>query len=227
MFRSPASGTSNAVTSTVTSSAARAKPVQFQPIADKAAARRAFRLLAAAFALTGMAISAVTVHMVEILRSFTAGDAVFLAAMVMGPAQVAVRVVDATVWRDLHPLVVAMVSAAAISVAILVLLAPGPPMLLAFLFAAILGAGAGLASIVRGAVPVALFGALGFGQRLGWLAGIRNVLGAAAPFLFALIASAWSMSWAVGAALALSCGGVAVLVILHHHMRASGVLQPG
>jgi hypothetical protein len=221
MARLPVLGVSDGTTT-----ATGARAVQFQPIEDQAVARRAFRILALAFALSGMALSAVTVHLVEILRSFTAGDTVFLAAMVMGPAQVAVRVVDATVWRNLHPLVVAMVSAASIAVAILVLLAPGPPPLLAFSFAAILGAGAGLASIVRGAVPVALFGVLGLGQRLGWLAGVRNVLGAAAPFLFAWAASAWSMAWAVGAALALACGGLVLLVILHHRMRVSGVLRP-
>ncbi|MFN3525685.1 MAG: MFS transporter [Paracoccus sp. (in: a-proteobacteria)] len=189
-------------------------------------ARRAFRLLALGFALTGMAISAITVHLVEILRSLDLGEAAYLAAMVLGPAQVAVRLMDATVWRDRHPLFIAILSAAAIVTAITLLLLPGPAALLAFAFAAIMGAGAGLSSIVRGAVPVALFGASGLGRRLGRLAAIRNVMGASAPFLFAWAAAAYSMSWAVVAALTLSVAGLTALLLLHRTLRRVGVVPP-
>ncbi|WP_066814349.1 MFS transporter [Frigidibacter mobilis] len=199
------------------------------PVMSQAIALRAFRLLALGFALTGMAVSAITVHLVEILRSLEIGEAAYLAAMVMGPSQVAVRVMDATVWRDRHPLFVAILSAAGITTAIALLLLPGlVPLLaqpLAFVFAAILGAGAGLSSIVRGAVPVALFGASGLGLRLGRLAAIRNLLGASAPFLFAW-AAARSMSGAVGAALAVSLAGLAALLLLHRTLRQAGIVPP-
>lgn len=196
------------------------------PVMGKAVARRAFQLLAMGFALTGMAISAVTVHLVEILRSLTLGEAAYVAAMVMGPAQVVVRVVDATVWRNRHPLFVAILSAGAILAAVLLLLLPGPASLIAFAFAAILGAGAGLSSIVRGAVPVALFGASGLGLRLGRLAAIRSVLGAAAPFLFAWAAAAYSMTWAVCAALVVSVLGLGALLLLHWDLQRIGVVPP-
>lgn len=189
-------------------------------------ARRAFRLLALGFALTGMAISAITVHLVEILRSLHLGEAAYLAAMVMGPAQVAVRLMDATMWRNRHPLFVAILSAAAIVTAIVLLLLPGQAALLAFAFAAIMGGGAGLSSIVRGAVPVALFGASGLGRRLGRLAAIRNILGASSPFLFAWAAAAYSMVWAVGAALALAAAGLIALLVLHRNLRRVGVVPP-
>lgn len=199
------------------------------PGMSDATARRAFRLLALGFALTGMAISAITVHLVEILRTLALGEMAYLAAMVMGPAQVAVRVMDATVWRDRHPLFIALLSASGIAAAIALLLLPGlVPALaqpLAFAFAAILGAGAGLSSIVRGAVPVALFGASGLGLRLGRLASIRNLLGASAPFLFAW-AAAWSMAGAVAAALALSLAGLAALLLLHRSLCRLGIVPP-
>jgi len=199
------------------------------PAMTAAVARRAFQLLALGFALTGMAISAITVHLVEILRSLDPGEMAYVAAMVMGPAQVAVRVMDATVWRDRHPLFIALLSSGAIAAAVALLLLPGlVPALaqpLAFAFAAILGAGAGLSSIVRGAVPVALFGASGLGLRLGRLAAIRNLLGASAPFLFAW-AAAHSMSLAVSAALALSLAGLAALLLLHRTLRRIGIV-PG
>lgn len=201
-------------------------PPASPPVMSKAVALRAFQLLAVGFALTGMAISAVTVHMVEILRSLNIGEAAYIAAMVMGPAQVVVRVMDATVWRNRHPLFVAILSAGAILAAIILLLLPGPASLLAFAFAAILGAGAGLSSIVRGAVPVALFGASGLGLRLGRLAAIRSVLGAAAPFLFAWTAAAYSMNWAVGAALVVSVTGLVALLLLHRNLQRIGVVPP-
>lgn len=202
-----------------------AAPPPQPPVLSGRTALRAFRLLAVGFALTGMAISAITVHLVEILRSLNIGEAAYLAAMVMGPAQVVIRLMDATLWRNRHPLFVAVLSAAAILGAIMVLLLPGPPSLLAFVFAAVLGAGAGLSSIVRGAVPVALFGASGLGRRLGRLAAIRNLLGAAAPFLFAL-AAAQSMAWALGAALVLALAGLGALLALHRALARTGVVPP-
>ncbi|GGH48843.1 MFS transporter [Frigidibacter albus] len=206
-----------------------ADPQPALPVMTVSVARRAFWLLALGFALTGMAISAITVHLVEILRSLALGEMAYVAAMVMGPSQVAVRVMDATVWRNRHPLFVALLSAGAIATAIALLLLPGlVPALaqpLAFAFAAILGAGAGLSSIVRGAVPVALFGASGLGLRLGRLAAIRNLLGASAPFLFAF-AAAHSMSLAVSAALALSLAGLAALLLLHRTLRRIGIVPP-
>lgn len=193
------------------------------PVMNETVALRAFQLLALGFALTGMAISAVTVHLVEILRSLALGEAAYLAAMVMGPAQVAVRVMDATLWRDRHPLFVAIFSAACIAAAIVLLLLPGPAWLLAFAFAGVLGAGAGLSSIVRGAVPIALFGSSGVGLRLGRLAFVRNLLGASSPFLFAWAATR-SMPAAISAALAVSLAGLAALVLLHRMLRRAGIL---
>ncbi|MBD3788537.1 MAG: hypothetical protein IE922_16545, partial [Sphingomonadales bacterium] len=103
---------------------------------------------------------------------------------------------------------------------------PVAPLARAFGFAAILGAGAGLSSIVRGAVPVALFGVQGLGARLGRLAGIRNLLGAAAPFLFALMVAQASMPLALAAMLALAGAGLGALIALHRALRRVGAVPP-
>lgn len=190
----------------------------------EAAARRAFWLLALGFALTGMALSAITVHLVGILQARNLGQVAYLAAMVMGPAQVAVRLVDATFWRGLHPLYVALVAAGAVFVAIGLLVLPGPAAPMAFAFAMIFGAGSGLSSIVRGAVPVALFGAGGLGLRLGKLAAVRNLLGASAPFLFAALSRSQSMALASFAALVLALAGLLALLLLRRDLGRLGVL---
>lgn len=149
------------------------------------AARLAFWAIAVSFALSGVLTAAVTVHLVPVLQALNLGTTSYLVAMLMGPAQVLIRLVDALFWRALHPLTVALVSAAALPAAILVLFLPVDPVAAGAVFAMLFGLGAGLSSIVRGSVPLALFGTAGYGARLGRLAAIRTVLGAGAPFLFA------------------------------------------
>lgn len=85
----------------------------------------------------------------------------------------------------MHPLTLALISASALPVAIAMLLLPLPAILAGVLFSTLFGIGGGLSSIVRGTVPLALFGSDGYAARLGQLAAIRTVLSAGAPFLFA------------------------------------------
>ncbi|MEH7830231.1 MFS transporter [Gemmobacter denitrificans] len=187
--------------------------VQYQRLSGPEA-RRAFWLMGVGFAISGMVISAVTIHMVPILLARGMGETAFLIAMMMGPAQVLIRVVDATLWRNLHPVAVAMVSAGAMPLAVLALLLPGPPVLTGLCFAILMGTGGGLASIVRGAVPVALFGTEGLGQQLGRLAAIRNLMGAAAPFAFALSTTRIGPGPTLWLVVALGLTGLAVMAIL-------------
>lgn len=176
-----------------------------------AVARRAFWLVGIGFALSGMAISAMGVHMVPILLAQGLGDAAFAVAMAMGPAQVLIRVVDATLWRRLHPVSVALISAAVLPLAMVCLLLPGPELALALAFALLMGTGGGLSSIVRGAVPVSLFGTGGLGERLGQLAAMRNILGASSPFLFAWSAAAIGMDRTLWLAIGIAAAGFAVM----------------
>jgi hypothetical protein len=157
-------------------------PAQLPP----AQARFAFWAVATSFALSGVLIAAMGVHMVPVLRALDLGEAAFLVSMVMGPAQVAIRLVDALFWRHLHPLQVALVSGAALPLALGALMLPVPAFVAGALFAAATGIGQGLSSIVRGTVPLALFGGEGYAARLGKLAAIRTVLSAGAPFVFAI-----------------------------------------
>jgi MFS family permease len=165
---------------------AAAPPQQaFGPPLAGADARLAFWAVAASFALSGVLLSALTVHLVPVLQALGLGAAATLIAMLMGPAQVLIRLVDALFWRGLHPVTVAVVSAAALPTAIVVLLVMPHPVVAGAASAVLFGLGAGLSSIVRGSVPLTLFGAAGYGARLGQLAAVRTVLSAGAPFLFA------------------------------------------
>lgn len=185
------------------------------------AARRAFWLLGISFALTGMAIAAITVHMVPVLLDRGMGETAYLVAMAMGPAQVLIRFVDATIWRRRHPVMVALFAAGAIPLGLAMLLLPGSDLLPALGFALLIGTGGGLSSIVRGSVPVVLFGTVGLGLRLGQLAAMRTVLGAAAPALFAFAAAGLGIVATLGVTLAVAAGGFSVMLWLWLELRVA------
>jgi MFS family permease len=63
-------------------------------------------------------------------------------------------------------------------------------------FTLLMGASQGVVTIVRGAVPLALFGPQGYGAVLGLLATPILIVNAASPTLFALIVDHWG--WPVG-----------------------------
>ena len=131
-------------------------------------------------------------------------------------ARVAVRpdAYDATLCHRRHPVAVAVISAGTVPLALEMLLIPGPGLPLAVAFAVLFGAGQGLSSIVRGSVPVVLFGTDGLGLRLGKHAALRNMLGAAAPFLFALSTAGFGIAATLGVTLAVAAGGLAVMLWL-------------
>ncbi len=72
-------------------------------------------------------------------------------------------------------------------------------------FVLLVGLCSGLKSIVQGTVPLTLFGAKGFGSRLGLMAGFRYASGAAAPFAFSLVSG---MTNASAAAIIFACLGM-------------------
>jgi MFS family permease len=187
------------------------------PLAGKAA-RLAFWAVAVSFALSGVLSSALAVHLVPVLQALGLGAAATLVAMLMGPAQVLIRLVDALFWRALHPLTVAVVSATALPAAIVVLLAVPHPVAAGAAFAVLFGLGAGLSSIVRGSVPLALFGAAGYGARLGQLAAVRTVLGAGAPFLFAAGLEGVGSTAALVVALLVGVAALLPLGLLHRRV---------
>ncbi len=140
-------------------------------------------LLGGSFALSGFVYAAATACWVILFQSMGHGSAAaVVAGTLMGPAQVAVRVLDMGFGQRLHPVTTALIAGGLLVVALAVLgLAPGMG-IAGWAFAVMFGLSQGLVSIVRGAVPLALFGAAGFGARLGQLARLRMIAAATAPF---------------------------------------------
>ncbi len=139
-------------------------------------------VFAAAWAVTG----AMAAHLPRILEAAgaTSGQAVFAGALI-GPAQVAARIFEASFLSRFHPLVSTRLACIThpIGAAILALAGGGA----ASLFAVFHGTGNGILTIARGTLPLAIFGPKDYGYRLGIIGAPARMAQAAAPLLFGLL----------------------------------------
>ena len=164
-------------------SAARAAPDDVDTPEPGAALKMA--LLATALAVMAGVGSVMAAHLPLLLIGLGASTTAAIAAgMLVGPAQVVARLGEFFLVRRIHPLVSARVAVAMFPAGAGLLLALGP--LAAAPFAALYGAGNGLFTIVRGTLPLVLFGSRNYGRRLGTLSVPSRLIGAAAPLIFAL-----------------------------------------
>ena len=151
------------------------------------ARRRAFLWLALAFSLQGFVVSAMAIHLLTLLRGFGLGAAVAVGiGAMLGPSQVAGRLVEMLFGRAVSPVTTAWVSACLMPLGLALLLVGGSLPVVAGLFAVAFGISMGLSSIVRGTVPLQLFGPVGFGATMGKLSAPGLVIKAAAPLAFAV-----------------------------------------
>lgn len=150
-------------------------------------------LLAFVFAATWFNSTAMAAHLPGLLQAAGASTAVAIAAgALIGPAQVAARVLEFGLLRRVHPLISTRAAAAAHPLAAVALVTFGGPA--AYVFAILHGAGNGILTIAKGTLPLALFGAAGYGRRIGWLNAPARILQAAAPLIFGAALSSWGVS---------------------------------
>jgi hypothetical protein len=188
----------------------------------EAARRRGFVLATAGFAFLGFSLSAMLVHMVPMLTALGLGGSAVLVATVFGPAQVLSRLVNMLFGSRLTPVMLAALSAAAISAGIGLLLAFGAFLPGAVLFALFLGLGSGINSIAQGALPLYLFGSEGYGALTGRMAAARLAAGAAAPFAFAALTDRLGSAAALATAEALGLLSVACFLALGSGRTGNG-----
>lgn len=153
-------------------------------------ARRTFGLLAFVFASTWFVTTAFAAHGPRLLEMAGASAAAAVAVgALLGPAQVLARLTQFWPLRHADPLKVARAAALGHPLGAVALLLGGPAF--APLFALLHGAGGGLMTISRGALPLALFGAVGYGARQGWLMAPTRIAQAIAPYAFGLMLERW------------------------------------
>jgi MFS family permease len=146
-------------------------------------------LLAAIFAAHGFIFAALAAHLPRLLQvAGAAPGAAVAAASLVGACQVGGRFLDALWLKRLHPFVSARLATGLHPAGAAMLLMFGAPV--SALFTALHGAGVGLMTIVKGTLPLALFGPAGFGRRAGLLEAPSRVMQAVAPVLFSLMLDA-------------------------------------
>jgi MFS family permease len=148
--------------------------------------RAAMAVLGFFFSAAWFVTGAMAAHLPRLLMAAGASptEAVAAAALV-GPAQVAARLVEFGLLRRIHPLISARIAAVMHPLAALALGLLGPLGIVPF--ALLHGAGNGMITIAKGTLPLAIFGPHGFGLRSGVLSAPARITQSAAPFLFGLL----------------------------------------
>jgi MFS family permease len=174
--------------------------------------RRAFVVLAFLFAVTGFVSTALATHLPQLMMAAgsTAAMALWVGGL-MGPAQVLARLLEFTGLRHVHPLRLARWATAGHPAGVLLLFIGGPA--LAPLFGLLHGAGNGMLTLTKGALPLALFGSGGYGARQGLLMAPARLLQAAAPYLVGLSVERFGAA-TLGLTAALGAAAWAALMLL-------------
>lgn len=148
--------------------------------------RHATVILSFVFAATWFISTAMAAHLPRLMQAAgaTAATALLVGSLI-GPAQVAARVLEFGWLRKVHPLLSARLAAALHPIGVGVLLVGGPA--LAPVFGILHGAGNGILTIAKGTLPLVLFGSDGYGARQGWLMVPARVAQALAPFAFGVV----------------------------------------
>lgn len=150
---------------------------------------RAMILLGFALASAWTVTAAMAAHLPRIVEAFgaTPAQAVF-AGMMIGPAQVAARVLEAGFLSRFHPLASARLACIThpLGACAIGLFGGGA----AAGFALLHGAGNGILTIARGTLPLAIFGPDNYGYRLGLLGAPSRLCQAMAPLVFGLLIDA-------------------------------------
>ena len=153
------------------------------PVGDS---QRAAVVLAFVFAVTWFISTAMAAHLPQLLQASGTNSvtAVAIGALV-GPAQVAGRLLEFGFLRRVHPLLSARLASVLHPIGAACLALAGAPA--AALFALLHGAGNGILTIAKGTLPLVLFGPHGYGHRQGLLMVPARIAQALSPWLFGLL----------------------------------------
>jgi len=154
----------------------------------RAVSRHAFAWLAIALALATFISSALSAHLIGLLTfsGLAARDAVLIGSLI-GPMQVAGRIMEFAFNRHIRAIAVGTLAFALLALSLAILSQVRGVWIVALAFAICYGWSNGVMTIVRGTVPAELFGHRGYGALLGRLAQPQFVAKAAAPLALTLV----------------------------------------
>ena len=174
-----------------------------------------FILVASAFAAYAFVPSGLSAHLLAIFArsGIDAGTVVWIGAL-FGPAQVGARLIEFSFGRNLHPLWVIRFALSVLLCAFVMIAVLGISVPVAAAFALLFGGANGLVTITRGAVPLSLFGASGYGRLMGRLAGPFLVMQAAAPLVMAFVVERASDASALALAAGFAAIGLVCFIVI-------------
>ena len=154
-------------------------------------------LFALIMSLNGFVFGVVSLQLVPLLEAAgLAGATAVWVASLKGHGQFAGRLVEIFFGRNLKAMTIARIAIAAVPASLVLLLLARGDLWQLVAFTLLLGAAQGVITIVRGAVPLALFGANGYGAVLGLIATPILLVNAFSPAIFALVVEqfGWQIS---------------------------------
>jgi MFS family permease len=150
-----------------------------------AASDRSMLILSFMFTASGMVSIGMATNLPRLFAAMGAAPAAAIAAASMlGPAQVAARILEFSARNRINPLISARVANVLHPLASLTIAVGGTPVIAAF--SILHGAGTGMLTITRGTLPLALYGPVGYGTRMGRIAAPARIGQALSPFLVGL-----------------------------------------
>ena len=142
-------------------------------------------VLAFIFTASGMVTMGMAANLPLLFAAVGASPpAAIAAASLLGPVQVAARMLEFGARHRINPLVSARIASVLHPLGAAVLAVGGAPVIVAF--AVLHGAGSGMLTIARGTLPLALYGPYGYGARVGRIAAPARVGQALSPFIFSV-----------------------------------------
>jgi MFS family permease len=138
--------------------------------------------------LNGFVFGVISIQLVPLLESAgLAGATAVWVASLKGHGQFGGRLVEIFFARNLKAMTVARIAIGVLPACLLLLMVAQGELWQLVAFTLLLGASQGVITIVRGALPLALFGAKGYGAVLGLIATPILLVNAFSPTAFALI----------------------------------------
>ena len=192
-----------------------------EPPLEGRARSMAMVLFALIMSLNAFVFGVISVQLVPLLEAagLATAAAVWVASL-KGVAQFGGRVVEIVFGRSLRAMTVGRIAIGILPPSLVLLLTGTGNVTLVVAFTLLMGASQGVITIVRGAVPLALFGAKGYGAVLGVIATPVLVVTAASPTAFAWIVDHWGWGTArVALLIACSAAWLAMEVMSRWYER--------
>lgn len=154
---------------------------------------RLFMLVVVILTVQSFVVATISVHLLSMLKTIGFSVSTALAiGMMIGPAQIVARLLEFSLFKNLHPSWSSRIGVLISFFGIIFLFTDG--YVLALLGAALYGAGNGILTIIRGTLPLALFGQEGYATRMGLLGRPIMIALAFGPLISAFILEKWGIN---------------------------------